>query len=81
MTVRAFSVNSSVIAIGVIAAIVGGAAWVGSHYRKFDQAAVDNSRRNLTEIVALVRTIEARQAAAIKEIDEIKARQCDVRRD
>ena len=76
MIVRAISVNSSLIAVLAVSALLASSAWVGSHYRKFDEDAVDNSRKNLTEIVNLVRTIEGRQAEAIKEIEEIKNRQC-----
>jgi hypothetical protein len=75
-TVKIFPARSTIIAILFLAVSMGVAAYIGSNFRRLDTDAVQKSRQNLTEIVALVRTIESRQAAAIKEIEEIKARQC-----
>lgn len=71
-----FPARSTIIAILFLVGSMGAAAYIGSNFRRLDTDAVQKSRQNLTEIVALVRTIESRQAAAIKEIEEIKARQC-----
>ena len=71
-----FPARSTIIAILFLLGSMGASAYIGSNFRRLDTEAVQKSRQNLTEIVQMVRLIEARQADAIKEIQDIRDRRC-----
>ena len=71
--VRPVSRYSTLWAVIFGSMVIGLSAWVGSHYRKFDEQAVQTSRQHLEHIDALVATVEGRQAGAIEELHRIEA--------